>query len=100
MTPGDKNYLLRVARGKCEYCGGEIVARRKQGGRGKEFYGCTNYPECDFISYYKPTSVECPRCGQFLVEKYDKKRGSYKACVNPQCNYLHTDEEEAGKDSA
>ena len=80
-------------------CSGEIVARRKQGGRGKEFYGCTNYPECDFISYFKPISVDCPKCGQFLVEKYDKKRGSYKSCVNPTCNYLHTDDEER-KDSA
>ncbi len=37
-------------------CGGQIVARKKQGGRGKEFYGCTNYPECDFISHSKPSS--------------------------------------------
>lgn len=77
-------------------CGGEIVARRKQGGRGKEFYGCTNYPECDFISHFKPTSSVCPKCGQFLVEKYDKKNGSHKACINPECDYLHTqgDDEE------
>lgn len=75
-------------------CGGEIVARRKQGGRGKEFYGCTNYPECDFISYHKPTSVSCPQCGYFLVEKYDKKNGSHKACVNPECDYLHEEESE------
>ncbi len=75
-------------------CDGKIVARRRQGGRGKEFYGCTNYPECDFISYYKPTNSSCPKCGRFLVEKYDKKRGSYKACVNPECDYLHTEEEE------
>ncbi len=73
-------------------CGGEIVARRKQGGKGKEFYGCTNYPECDFISYHKPSSVNCPKCGYFLVEKYDKKRGSHKACVNLECDYLHTEE--------
>ncbi|MBT3272236.1 MAG: type I DNA topoisomerase [Spirochaetales bacterium] len=74
-------------------CGGEIVARRKQGG-GKEFYGCTNYPECDFISYFKPINVDCPKCGHFMVEKYDKKWGSYKACVNPECSYLHTEENE------
>lgn len=77
-------------------CDGEIVARRKQGGRGKEFYGCTNYPKCDFISYFKPISAKCPKCGQFLVEKYDKKLGSHKACVNPECDYLHTEEEENG----
>ena len=76
-------------------CDGDIVARRKQGGRGKEFYGCTNYPECDFISYYKPTNADCPKCGQFLVERYDKKMGSRKACVNPKCDYLHTEESES-----
>lgn len=75
-------------------CGGQIVARRKQGGRGKEFYGCTNYPECDFVSYHKPSNVDCPKCGKFLVEKYDKTRGSYKSCVNPTCDYLHSEEEE------
>ena len=78
-----------------EGCSGKIVARKKQGSRGKEFYGCTNYPECDFISYYKPTNQKCPSCGQLLVEKSDKKRGEYKACINPECNYLHSNEEEA-----
>lgn len=75
-------------------CTGEIVARRKSGGRGREFYGCTRYPECDFITYYKPTNTNCPKCGQFLVEKYDKKRGPYKACINPQCDYLHSQEDD------
>ncbi len=75
-------------------CGGEIVARRKAGGRGREFYGCTRYPECDFLTYYKPTHTNCPKCGQFLVERYDKKRGPYKACINPQCDYLHSQEDE------
>ena len=70
------------------------MARRRQGGRGKEFYGCTNYPECDFISYHKPTNTDCPQCGHFLVEKYDKRRGHYKACVNDECDYLHTEEDE------
>jgi DNA topoisomerase-1 len=75
-------------------CGGKIVARKKQGGRGKEFYGCTNYPECDFISHFKPTSSVCPKCGWFLVQKSDKRRGTYKACINPDCEYLHSHQEE------
>ncbi|MEW5813883.1 MAG: type I DNA topoisomerase [Spirochaetota bacterium] len=74
-------------------CGGKIVARRKQGGRGKEFYGCTNYPTCDFITHFKPTSLKCPVCGHFLVEKEDKKRGDYKACINPDCDFLHIQED-------
>ena len=78
-------------------CGGEIVARRTKG-RGKEFYGCTRYPECDFISHYKPLPMDCPKCGRFLVEKYDKKHGSHKACINPACDYLHSAEEEAEHD--
>ena len=76
-----------------EGCGGKIVARRKAGGRGKEFYGCTNYPDCDFISHFKPTSSKCPKCGYFLVEKTDKKSGTVKACINPECDFLHTHEE-------
>jgi DNA topoisomerase-1 len=76
---------------KCPRCGqGDIVARRRAKGRGREFYGCTRYPDCDFITYYKPTSSLCPKCGQFLVEKYDKKRGAFKACINPNCDYLHS----------
>jgi DNA topoisomerase-1 len=79
---------------KCPKCGtGDIVARKTKG-RGKEFYGCTNYPECDFLSHFKPISSNCPKCGWFMVEKYDKKRGSYKACINPDCDYLHTAEDE------
>ena len=76
-----------------EGCDGKIVARRKAGGRGKEFYGCTNYPECDFISHFKPTNSKCPNCGYFLVEKNDKKTGNVKACINPECDFLHTHEE-------
>jgi len=75
-------------------CDGEIVARKTKG-RGKEFYGCTNYPKCDFISHFKPLENQyCPKCGWFLVEKYDKKNGSYKSCINPDCDYLHSADEE------
>jgi DNA topoisomerase-1 len=88
--------------GKCPRpgCGGDIVARRRAKGKGREFYGCTNYPVCDFITYNKPTGSICPKCGWFLVEKYDKKSGSHKACINPACDYLHThgEEEEHGQE--
>jgi len=77
---------------KCPKCSGDIVARKTKG-RGKEFYGCTNYPECDFISHFKPINQNCPKCGFFMVEKYDKKNGSHKACINPECDYLHSVEE-------
>jgi len=74
---------------KCPKCSGDIVARKTKG-RGKEFYGCTNYPECDFISHFKPINQKCPKCGFFMVEKYDKKNGAHKACINPDCDYLHS----------
>ncbi|MBO5608706.1 MAG: type I DNA topoisomerase [Treponema sp.] len=77
-------------------CNGDIVARKTKG-RGKEFYGCTNYPSCDFISHFKPLDVTCPKCGWFMVEKFDKKNGSYKSCINPDCDYLHSADEEDGE---
>jgi len=79
---------------KCPKCNkGDIVARKTKG-RGKEFYGCTNYPDCDFISHFKPINQDCPKCGFFMVEKYDKKNGSHKVCINPECDYLHSADEE------
>jgi DNA topoisomerase I len=87
---------IPLARCPRDGCDGEIVARRKAKGRGREFYGCSKYPECDFITYYKPTNSYCPKCGWFLVERFDKKRGSYKACINPACDYLHSQEDEHG----
>ncbi|MCR5080938.1 MAG: type I DNA topoisomerase [Treponema sp.] len=79
---------------KCprEGCDGHIVERKTKG-RGKSFFGCTNYPKCNFISHFKPIDVYCPKCGWFLVEKYDKKNGSYKNCINPDCDYLHSADE-------
>lgn len=78
-------------------CGGEIVERKTKG-RGKAFYGCTNYPKCTFISHFKPIDSYCPKCGWFLVEKYDKKNGAYKSCINPDCDYLHSADDESEKD--
>lgn len=78
---------------KCPKCQGDVVARKTKG-RGKEFYGCTNYPECDFICHFKPINQDCPKCGHFMVEKYDKKNGAHKVCINPECDYLHSAEEE------
>ena len=41
------------------------------------------------LLYARIGTPYCPKCGQFLVEKYDKKNGSYKSCINPDCDYLH-----------
>ena len=87
---------IPLAKCPCKDCGGDIVERKTKG-RGKSFYGCTNYPKCNFISHFKPIDQYCPQCGWFLVEKFDKKNGSYKSCINPDCNYLHTND---GEDTA
>ena len=50
---------------KCPKCGGEIVERRTR--RGRVFYGCVNYPECDFTSWKRPLPTPCPQCGGLLV---------------------------------
>jgi DNA topoisomerase-1 len=85
---------------KCPKCGGDIIARKTKG-RGKEFYGCANYPECDFLSHFKPLpNQSCPRCGWFMVEKYDKKNGSHKGCINPDCDFLHSNDDEEFRDTA
>ncbi|MDR2782832.1 MAG: type I DNA topoisomerase [Treponema sp.] len=76
----------------CPKCGGDIVARKTKSKR-KEFYGCANYPECDFLTHFKPLNQNCPKCGHFLVEKHDKVNGSHKACINPACDYLHSEDE-------
>ena len=78
---------------KCPKCSGDIVSRKTRG-RGKEFFGCNKYPDCDFISHFKPIGEDCPKCGWFLAEKNDRKRGERKVCVNPDCDYLPVAAEE------
>ena len=88
---------IPLAKCPVEGCDGEIVERKTKG-RGKSFFGCTNYPKCSFISHFKPLENQyCPKCGWFLVEKFDKKNGNYKSCINPDCDYLHSAEDAAEK---
>src|SRR6056297_321902 len=80
-----KPYLDKIG-GKCPKCkDGEIVKRKSK--KGKTFYGCSNYPECDFVSWDKPTNKKCPKCGSMMVEKFSKKRGSYYKCSNKDCKH-------------
>ena len=71
-------------------CDGDIVERKSKG-RGRKFYGCTNHPKCSFLTHFKPIGSSCPKCGWFLVEKFDKRNGNYKSCINPECDYLHSE---------
>jgi DNA topoisomerase-1 len=66
---------------KCPKCGTGDIAERKAR-RGNVFWGCTNYPKCDFTSNYKPVAKKCPECGSpYLVEK-TLKSGIYLECPN------------------
>ncbi len=67
-------------------CAGEVVERRSR--RGKAFYGCSRYPECDFVSWNRPLAERCPRCGSsYLLEKITKGHGPMKVCPNEECKY-------------
>ncbi|MBG9788117.1 type I DNA topoisomerase [Brevibacillus laterosporus] len=69
---------------KCPSCkSGEVVERKSK--KNRIFYGCTNYPECEFLSWDKPISRPCPKCGEMLVEKKRKKQGVNIVCT--KCNY-------------
>lgn len=69
---------------KCPLCReGSIVALRSK--KGRTFYGCSNYPQCDFRSWDKPTGKICAHCGDAIVEKYNKKKEATHICQNPAC---------------
>lgn len=68
---------------KCSTCkDGEVVERKSK--KNRIFYGCSNYPECDFISWDKPVGRDCPKCNHYLVDK-KKGRSSQVTCSN--CDY-------------
>jgi DNA topoisomerase-1 len=69
----------------CPQCGGELVEKRSR--RGKPFYGCANYPKCDFATWDKPLPEACPQCGHpYLVEKKTRAKQGI-ACPNKDCSY-------------
>jgi DNA topoisomerase-1 len=66
---------------KCPKDGGDI-SQRKSKARGKIFYGCENYPNCDFVVWDKPVKETCPECGYEGAEaKQNKTRGAYRKCL-------------------
>jgi DNA topoisomerase-1 len=67
-------------------CGGEIVERKSK--RGKAFYGCSRYPDCDFVLWDKPVSEPCPDCGlAFTVIKTTKRAGTVRHCSEKECGF-------------
>ncbi|MBO5199299.1 MAG: type I DNA topoisomerase [Lachnospiraceae bacterium] len=65
----------------CPKCGKDIVIRKTK--KGRRYFGCENNPECDFMSWQKPSAERCPKCGNVLVEK-----GNHLVCMDDTCGYV------------
>ncbi len=74
-----KPYLEKIGVA-CPKCGGEVILKKTK--KGRKFFGCENNPECDFMSWQKPSQEKCPQCGGYMVE-----RGSKLVCAGEQCGY-------------
>ena len=67
----------------CPKCGKDIVLKKTK--KGRKYYGCENNPDCDFMSWQKPSKVPCPQCGGYMVEK-----GNKLVCADEQCHAVET----------
>jgi len=89
--PECKYVKLKTTGVQCPKDGGDIVERKSR--RGKVFYGCANYPKCDFTLWNKPLLGPCPSCGwTFLTEKITKRHGRQLICANEDCDYVRSEE--------
>ena len=77
-----KPYLEKIGIA-CPKCGKEVVIRKTK--KGRKYYGCENNPECDFMSWQKPSEKKCPNCGGYMLEK-----GNKLVCADEQCGYVET----------
>ena len=66
---------------KCPKCGGEILIKKTQ--KGRRYYGCENNPECDVMTWQRPSGEICPKCGNMMLEK-----GNRLVCADSACGYL------------
>ena len=81
-----KPYLEKIGV-PCPVCGKEVVIRKTK--KGRRYYGCENNPECEFMSWQKPSKKKCPKCGGYMVEK-----GNKLVCADEKCGYVETIEKE------
>ena len=65
----------------CPKCGGKVISRKSK--RGYTFFGCEKWPECDFMTWDKPTEEKCPKCGKSLF----KSKGNMLTCLDENCGY-------------
>ena len=77
-----KPYLEKIGV-PCPVCGKDVVIRKTK--KGRKYYGCENNPECEFMSWQKPSREKCPECGGYMVEK-----GNKLVCANEKCGYVTT----------
>ncbi len=77
--------ILEEAGVPCPECGGTVVLKRSK--KGRKFYGCANYPNCEFISWDIPTTKRCPDCDSVLVQKTSSKKGTVLHCMASDCKY-------------
>lgn len=75
-----KPYLEKIGV-PCPKCGKDIVIRKTK--KGRKYYGCEGFPECDFMSWQKPSDRKCPDCGGYMVEK-----GNKLVCADEKCGYV------------
>ena len=90
--PECKNVLKFVEKTgvKCPKCDGDVIVKHTKSKR--IFYGCSNYPNCDFVSWNEPTNEKCPQCGEILYKKKGKKPTLF--CAKEGCGYTKTDIQE------
>ncbi len=81
-----KPYLEKIGV-PCPVCGKEIVIRKTK--KGRKYYGCEDNPECDFMSWQKPSAEKCPECGGYMVEK-----GNKLVCADEKCGYVRNKKQE------
>ena len=67
----------------CPKCGKDVVLKKTQ--KGRKYYGCIDNPECDFMSWQKPSDKKCPVCGSYMIEK-----GNKLVCSQETCGYVET----------
>ena len=75
--------IVEETGGICPKCGGSIVAKKSKSNR--KFYGCSNYPNCDFVTWSEPSKELCPKCGKTLFKK--KGRGAGLYCMTEGCGF-------------
>ena len=75
--------IVKPTGAECPKCGGNIIERKSK--KGRVFYGCDRYPECDFVSWDPPSREKCPVCGKVLLQKKTKDKRLY--CVTEGCTF-------------